>query len=98
MKILVWNCRGLGSSRAVRSLLDVQRQVRPDVFFLSETHLSKAKAEKVKRRVGFDHMLIHESDGRSGGLLLFWNNDVKIQSCGISENFIDVLVDDGGQG
>lgn len=58
MKILVWNCRGLGSSRAVRSLLDVQRQVRPDVFFLSETHLSKAKAEKVKRRVGFDHMLM----------------------------------------
>lgn len=70
MKILAWNCRGLASARAVRALLDVQKREKPDVFFLSETHLSKAKAEKIKRKVGCDHMIIHESDGRSSGLLL----------------------------
>jgi exonuclease III len=66
MKILAWNCRGLSSSRAVHSLLDVQKQVRPDVCFLSETHLDKAKAEKVRRRASFDKMIVHESNGRSG--------------------------------
>lgn len=54
MKILAWNCRGLGSASAVRALLEVQKQERPDVFFLSETHLNKVKAEKIKRKLGFD--------------------------------------------
>jgi len=96
MKILAWNCRGLSSSRAVRSLLDVQKKVRPDVCFLSETHLDKAKAEKVRRRAGFDKMIVHESNGRSGGLLLMWREEVKIRMKGIIHNYIDVLIEDDG--
>ena len=49
MKILAWNCHGLNSARAVRALLEVQRCKKPDVFFLSETHLQKAKAEKLRK-------------------------------------------------
>jgi exonuclease III len=45
MRILAWNCRGLASARAVRSLLDIQRREKPDVIFLSESHLGKVKAE-----------------------------------------------------
>jgi hypothetical protein len=62
------------------------------VFFLSETHLAKAKAEKVRRKLGCDHLIIFESDGRSGGLLLLWKNEVQIVEQGVTENYIDVLV------
>jgi exonuclease III len=70
MKILAWNCQGLASARAVRALLDIQKREKLDVFFLSETHLGKVKAESLKRRLGCDHFIIYESDGRSGGLLM----------------------------
>ena len=68
MKLLAWNCQGLASSRAVRALLEIQKREKPDAFFLSETHLGKVKAENLKQRMGCDHFIIHESDGRSGGL------------------------------
>jgi hypothetical protein len=40
-------------------------------------------------------MLIHESDGQSGGLLMMWTSDISIQEQGISKNFIDVVIDNG---
>lgn len=39
MKIVAWNCRGLGNGPAVQGLLDVQRKVDPDILFLSETKM-----------------------------------------------------------
>lgn len=94
MKILAWNCCGLGSARAVRALLEVRRRLNPDVLFLSETHLDNAKAENVRRRAGFDRMIVDESDGRSGGLLLLWRDDVNVRVQGVTKNYIDVIIDD----
>jgi hypothetical protein len=42
-------------------------------------------------------MLIRESDGRSGGLLLMWKREIKITLKGITANFIDVIVDSGDE-
>ena len=47
---------------AVRALLGIQERIKPDVLFLSETHLDKAKAGKLKRRLGFDEMEVSQSD------------------------------------
>ena len=90
MKILAWNCRGLASARAVRALLEIQKRERPDVFFLSETHLGKAKAENLKRRLGCDHFIIHE------GLLMLWRKEVVVQCKGISQYYIDVIIRNDG--
>jgi hypothetical protein len=46
------------------------------MVFQSEAHLNKAKAEKMMHRFGFHHFLVHESDGRSGGLLVMLKKDV----------------------
>jgi hypothetical protein len=46
--------------------------MKPDVFFLSETHLDKARAGNLMRKLGYDLLSIHESDGQSGGLLMLW--------------------------
>jgi hypothetical protein len=62
------------------------------VFFLSKTHLGKIKAKDLKRKLGCDHLFIHESDGRSGCLLMLWRKEIVIQCQGISHNFIDVLI------
>jgi hypothetical protein len=92
MKILAWNCQGLASARAVRALLEIQKRERPDVFFLSETHLGRTKAEILKRKLGCDQFIINESDGRSGGLLMLWRKETVIQCQGVSQYFIDVVI------
>jgi len=37
MRIITWNCRGLGNGPAVRGLLDLQEREAPDVLFIAET-------------------------------------------------------------
>ena len=80
MKLISWNCRGLIGA-LVRSLLDIQRRHKTDVFFLSETHLDDAKAEELMRKLGMDERIVVASpDGRKGGLLLVWKKEVRIYS------------------
>jgi hypothetical protein len=92
MNIIGWNCRGMRKSSAVQALLELQGRLKPDVLFLSEAHLSKVKAERLKVRLKFDNMLVSESDGRSGGLVLYWNNDLKVTSFEVSKKFIDIRI------
>jgi hypothetical protein len=59
---------------------------------MSKTHLGKAKAENLKRTLGYDKFIIHESDGRSGGLLMLWNKGVMVKQLNVSQYYIDVVV------
>jgi hypothetical protein len=60
MKLCGLNCRGLRIRRAVRALLDLEKQLKQDVFFLSKTHLDKSMAEDLKRKLGFDQPIVFE--------------------------------------
>ena len=93
MKILARNCRGLGNAPAIRALLDVQRSCDPEVMFLSETHLDTYPAESLRRRLKMDQKLVCVSDGRKGGLLLFWKNSVKVHRLAFDPMFIDVRIE-----
>jgi hypothetical protein len=94
MKLCGLNCRGLRNRRAVRALLDLKKQIKPDVLFLSETHLDKARAENLMRKLGYDSLSVHESDGQSGGLLMLWGTETKIKVQSVTKNFIDVIIED----
>ena len=72
MKLLALNCQGLGNAPTVRSLLNVQRRYDPEVLFLLETHLDDYPAECLRRRLRMDFKIVNPSDGRSGGVILFW--------------------------
>jgi hypothetical protein len=53
------------------------KQIKSDVLFLSETHLDKARAGNLMRKLGFDLFSIFKSDGQSGGLLIMWRKETK---------------------
>jgi exonuclease III len=92
MKTCGYNCRGLGNFLAVRSLSDIRRQHRPDILFLSETHLDKESGDRLRIKLGYAHMFVVPSNGRAGGLMLLWDEHVKIQLKYKHTNYIDVLV------
>src|SRR4051812_25147739 len=92
MKTLAWNCRGMFSTTAVRELVDLHERVKADVIFLSESHLNKARAEQVCGKLGLDRFHIFESDGRSGGLVLFYNLANEVVLNFTSANYIDCFI------
>ena len=67
------------SPTAVRELLQLQGRVRVELIFLSESHLNKIKADELCCKLGFDSMFLVESDGKAGGLVLFYRKENKIE-------------------
>ena len=47
MKILSWNCRGLGNQTAVDVLSNLVREKAPNVLFLMETKQSMAEMRRI---------------------------------------------------
>lgn len=92
MRILGLNYQGLGNNPTVRSLLDVVRRRYPDVLFLSETHLDKYPTECLRRRLKMDFKIVNPSDGRSGGVLLLWRREIKVQQLFSAPKYIDVHI------
>ena len=41
-----------------------------------------------------DQKLVCTSNGRSGGLILFWNNHINVRSLALDAMFIDVIIED----
>ncbi|CAM8997192.1 unnamed protein product [Rhodiola kirilowii] len=53
MRLLCWNCRGLGKPRTVRALRDIIRVHHPQVVCLMETKMQSAGWDKVKSALDF---------------------------------------------
>src|SRR6266540_1975639 len=97
MKIGGWNCRGLGNRPAVHGLLELQKKEDRDILFLSETKLDKKGIERLKYKIGMPHVVFKESDGKSGGLAMFWKREVNLRLRWLGRMHIDVdIVEDDG--
>lgn len=59
---------------------------------MCETLSSTKKMEWVRSRVGFQGMLVVEAQGRSGGLSLFWKDQMQVSLLSMSNNHIDVAI------
>ncbi|CAM8901772.1 unnamed protein product [Rhodiola kirilowii] len=92
MKIISWNCRGVGGPRAVRALCDVTRSHRPSIIGLIETKKAGDNWESLKLKLGFRGCFAVGSQGRSGGLALLWEEGLKVVLMSYSTSHIDVLV------
>ena len=78
MNCLSWNCRGLGNPRRVRELSDLVKAKAPKVVFLMETKKKKAYLERIHCHLSFDNLFIVPWRNLSGGLALFWTNELDL--------------------
>jgi hypothetical protein len=92
MRILGLNCQGLGNDPTVRTLVDLHKRCCPDVMFLSETHLDVYPAECLRKRLKMDSKICNPSDGRSGGLLMLYKKDIKVELIFSAPMYIDVKI------
>ncbi|KAK9943536.1 hypothetical protein M0R45_009141 [Rubus argutus] len=93
MDVLSWNCRGLGMNSKSQALKDFISQNRPSIVFLSETKIDNLddfrRLSRTLQGLGFDHSQEVLSDGRSGGLGLFWKEGITLRIRSSSHRFID---------
>jgi hypothetical protein len=61
-------------------------------MFLSETHLDDYPAECLRRRLNMDYKIVNPSNGRSGGVIMFWKKEIKIDLIFSAPKYIDVRV------
>lgn len=73
MKLISWNCRGIGNPRFLRHVINMCRQFRPDVLVLLETRANSAYASRLPESLGFQNHFRVPSEGFSGGIWVFWN-------------------------
>ncbi|KAM6599851.1 hypothetical protein CsatA_019460 [Cannabis sativa] len=77
MRILAWNCRGLGNSATVRQLAHLVRHHKPEVLILSEIRIPSHKFNKICLRLQFEGIHYVPPVGLSGGLGMCWMKGVK---------------------
>ena len=72
MRLLCWNCRGLGSDATVGELRWLVRVHRPSLLFLSETKMMAERLELLRWKWGFENAVGVDCTGLGGGLVLMW--------------------------
>ncbi|XP_073357962.1 uncharacterized protein [Aegilops tauschii subsp. strangulata] len=92
MKIVSWNCWGLGNGPTVRSLLELGRVEDPDILFLAETKLSINELERFRWMMGPINMCARNPVGRSRGVALFWRRGVNVALGSYGRRHVDVDV------
>lgn len=98
MKMISWNCWGLGNPLAVRALLRLIRLENPHLVLLMETRMKEREVEKIRGRDGFNSELVVPCVGqgreRAGSLTLWWNDSLEISLSSFSQNHISGEVKD----
>jgi hypothetical protein len=61
-------------------------------FFLCETRQKAEKVRRLRGRIGLKGFVGVDSDGLTGGLALFWNDQIKVEVQSVCERYIDVHV------
>lgn len=64
----------------------------PNLVFLMETKKKNSYIEKIRCRLKFENMFLVPRRHLSGGLALFWRNELDLHICTFSPHHIDVVV------
>ena len=82
---------------SVREVHNLVQKHAPTVLCVVETQLHKVRVEGPASRLGFDKSFAISSTGRSGGLDIFWNNNINVEILPYSQYHIDAVVTIGGE-
>ena len=88
MRILSWNCQGLGNPWAGRSLRKLVREQAPTVCFHMETHLDKEGFDKLYGSLPYQNKVIVKHPDSGGGLALLWKNDINMEVVNYTANHV----------
>ncbi|KAL9669520.1 hypothetical protein QQ045_007067 [Rhodiola kirilowii] len=94
MKILTWNCRGLGHPRIVRELAEMVRIHRPVVVGLQETKIDDGRLEAIRRRLGLKNGVQVSRQGVAGGIALWWKEDISLRILSFFKYHIDDVIEE----
>ena len=90
MKIISWNCQGLGSHWTFSYLREIWGKHKPAFLFLSETKQQFDFVQSVQFHFGYSHLHTVDPLGRSGGLALFYDSSFKVTILSSNNRIIDV--------
>ncbi|XP_056698562.1 uncharacterized protein [Spinacia oleracea] len=91
MKILSWNCRGIGNPWTVNALRDRCWREMPEIVFLMETKIDARQLERVRSKCGFVNGICLSSNGRAGCMGLWWR-DINVEVLSFSPHHIEAEV------
>ncbi|KAL4385934.1 hypothetical protein GQ457_09G015610 [Hibiscus cannabinus] len=93
MKMVCWNFRGLENSTTVQFLSDFVAHNNPALVFLCETRLKQSSSVRIKSSLNMDRCLTVDFGSGCNGLMLLWNNEIKVTLLSYSMVHIDVIVE-----
>jgi hypothetical protein len=94
MSTLSWNCRGLGQPHTVQELIHLVHQYCPKIVFVSETRHHRDRVSNLRYRIGLKNAFVVDGQGK-GGLVLYWDDSIKLTVLSYGVHFIVTLIWDG---
>ena len=68
------------------------KEKKPNIVFLMETKAHAKRMENVRSQLGFEHMMVVDCVGKSGGLALLWMSESRVEIQNYSCRHINVNV------
>ncbi|XP_028798620.1 uncharacterized protein LOC114754051 [Neltuma alba] len=93
MKMIAWNCQGLGRTLTVKKLREECLKNKPSIIFLMETKIKGEKVKRIRRLCQMQEEFYVDPRGRGGGLALWWKEDVIVNIWFNSRNLIHVSLE-----
>ncbi|OMO52011.1 reverse transcriptase [Corchorus capsularis] len=85
----------LGPALTLSALKYLNKKYSPDFVFLMETRNCQEFVNKVGKSLRFKEGVIVDPIGLSGGLVLWWKENLVVNIVEMNKNFIDIFVDKG---
>lgn len=98
MRIMSWNCQGLGRSQnlTIPRLKEIRKKYFLEMIFLMETKQKKELVVDLQVSLGYDRVFQVEPNGLSGGLALLWKREVSVVVKFADKNVVDCAISYGG--
>lgn len=98
MKLISWNCQGLGNPLTIQALRALVAREQPDILFLMETKNGEQVLRKLQKQLTYTNGLLEQPLGIAGGLAVFWKDHIYLTLDQQTPDYIDMFCAEGESG